>query len=101
RDDDLAELDERLALVLDPIDGLPQSSGAHFELSIADDDRTGIIHASDFGVLPGRASDQSADLGRALDAAADQGRGVVVMAPGDYEIASVEVRPGTTLSARG
>lgn len=101
-DDDLAELDERLALTLTDVEGAVLLGSAELPLRIEDDDRSGIVDASlEFGLQPGSALDQSAALQSALDRAGRLGRGVVRVAEGDYEILSVSVTPGTTLSARG
>jgi hypothetical protein len=100
-DDDYAETDETLELVLAPLSGVFGFSPAEIPVVIEDDDRTGLIQAELYGVTPGLASDQSAAIQRALDAGAAAGRGVVVFPPGDYEVVSAELAPGTTLSARG
>ncbi len=100
-DDDLAELDERLAISLTDIQGAVLLGSTEVPLVIEDDDRTGIVDAQhDFGVEPGLAADQGAALQAALDRAAELGRGVVYITPGDYEISAVTQTPGTTLSAR-
>lgn len=60
---------------------------------------TALIDArASFGVEPNSTLDQSKPLQNALDEAAARGRGVVVLAPGDYEVTSVALHPGTTLS---
>lgn len=101
-DDELAELDERLRITLDDFTGAGSVEGQSFELVIEDDDRTAVVDAqAEFGVEPGRAEDQAETLQAALDHAAALGRGVVLVAPGDYEISSVQLAPGTTLSGRG
>jgi hypothetical protein len=101
-DDDLAELDERLALSLTDVEGAVLLGSAELPLLIEDDDRSGIVDASaEFGLAPGKTQDQSAALQSALDRAGRLGRGVVQVTAGDYEISSVSVSPGTTLSARG
>jgi hypothetical protein len=101
-DDTLAELDERFTVSLEPVDGSALLGSATITVVIADDDRSAIIDArADFGVVPGEAADQSSRLQAAFDRAAALGRGVVVMAPGNYEMAAVALHPGTTLAARG
>lgn len=101
-DDDLAELDERLAISLTDVRGAPSLDSSELLLVIEDDDRTGVVDArSEFGVAPGRDEDQSVALQAALARAAALGRGVVALHPGDYEIGSVALYPGTTLSGRG
>jgi hypothetical protein len=98
-DDDLAETDEQLKLVFDDPAGALPSESQEIVVEIADDDRTALIDARvSFGVEPNSTLDQSKLLQNALDEAAASGRGVVVLAPGDYEITSVALRPGTTLS---
>jgi hypothetical protein len=97
-DDDLAETDERFAIDLQWRKGATGS--AELDVVIDDDDRTALVDASGFGIEPGKGSDQSAAIQSALDTAA-AGRGVVVMAPGDYEVTSVSIAPGTTISAKG
>ena len=100
-DDALAETDERLLLSIEATESAPRLANASISLLIADDDRTELIDASAFGVVPGRGHDQSAALQQALDRARDLGRGVVVMAPGDYDLRGVNLAAGTSLSARG
>ena len=100
-DDELAETDERLELTLEPLEGLSKSGSSRLEITIADDDRSALIDAAARGVTPARGTDQSAELQALLDEAAELGRGVVVFAPGDYDVGSLQVTPGTTLSARG
>lgn len=95
-DDELAERDERFELRLD-VDDAPQL--APIEVVIRDDDRSALLDARALGVSPDVAGDQSAALQAALDRAEELGRAVLVMAPGVYEIASVNLGPGTTLSA--
>jgi len=97
-DDDLAERDERFELRLEASDVPSVGLLGRIEIVIADDDRSALLDASELGVISGAAGDQSAALQAALDHAAARGRGVVVMAPGDYEISSVSLSPGTTLS---
>jgi hypothetical protein len=101
-DDDLAETDERLAIALAAVSGVAAFSPGEVTVVIEDDDRTGLVDAEvEYGVAPGLATDQSAAIQQAFDAAARLGRGVVVVAPGDYEVESTQLAPGTTLSARG
>ena len=101
QDDTLAETDERLKLVFDDAQGTLLGRTAELELEISDDDRTDLIDArARFGVIPDSPLDQSRALQAALDAAAESARGVVVLADGDYQITSVSLHPGTTLSAR-
>jgi hypothetical protein len=100
-DDDLAETDERFQIQFDVIRGMPASGVKPVEIVIADDDRTGLVDARAHGLVPGSAADQSAALSSALSAAAALGRGVVVMAPGDYELSGATLPPGVTLSGRG
>jgi hypothetical protein len=96
-DDDLAERDERFELRLEAA----ADAASNQQVVILDNDRTALLDARTFGVSPGAAGDQSAPLQAALDHAAELGRAVLLMAPGDYEISSVRLRPGTTLSAHG
>jgi hypothetical protein len=97
-DDELAETDERLKLVFENPTGLPGTS-QELTVEIADDDRTALIDArTSFGVEPNSPLNQSELLQSALDEAAASERGVVVLAAGDYEITSLALRPGTTLS---
>jgi len=99
-DDDLAETDERFAIDLTWRTGA--SGSAELDVVIDDDDRTSLIDArSQFGVEPGTGGDATAAIQAALDAAAAAGRGVVVFAPGDYEVSSVMISSGTTISAKG
>jgi hypothetical protein len=100
-DDFLAETDERFQIVFEPLAGLPASAVSPIEITIADDDRTGLVRAEDHGVTPGVAADQALQITGAMAAAAALGRGVLVMSPGDYEVSSVIMPAGTTLSARG
>jgi hypothetical protein len=98
-DDELAETDEQLKLVFDDPTGSLLAASRELVIEIGDDDRTALIDArASFGVEPNIAVDQSDLLQSALDEAATSGRGVVVLAAGDYEITSVTVRPGTTVS---
>lgn len=99
QDDDLAERDERFELRLEAGDGSSVTPLGRIEIVIADDDRSALLDANELGVLPGAPGDQSEQLQTVLDRAAELGRGVVVMAPGDYEITGVRLTPGTTLSA--
>lgn len=100
-DDALAETDERFMLSIEASEGSSALGDVAIPLVILDDDRSGLVDAGDFGVVPGASSDQTESLQRALEAARALGRGVVVMTPGDYVIDGVRVAPGTTLSARG
>jgi hypothetical protein len=100
-DDELAERDERLELQFEAVESSSVTPLGKLEVVIADDDRSALLDASELGVLPGAAGDQSVLLQATLDRAGKLGRAVVVMAPGDYEISSVELSPGTTLSAYG
>lgn len=100
-DDDLAERDERFELVLEAPQQSPPAPPSRVEIVVLDDDRSALLAAVEQGVVPDAPGDQSAALQATLDRAADLGRGVVVMAPGGYEIASVHLPPGTTLSAYG
>lgn len=99
-DDGLAERDERLELRFEAV-GSSVAPLHKVEVVIADDDRSALLDASGLGVLPDSPGDQSVILQAALDRAGELGRAVVVMAPGDYEISSVALPPGTTLSAYG
>ena len=100
-DDSLAEIDERLKIALEfSSDSVPLGS-ALLPLVIEDDDRSALLEASDYGLFPDTPGDQSAALQAALDAAALSGRGVLRVAPGSYEVRSVAVSAGITLSARG
>lgn len=98
-DDDLAERDERFELLLESPQQPASAPLSRVEVTVLDDDRTALLSAQELGVIPGAPGDQSAALQAALDRAASLERGVVVMAPGDYEISSVRLPPGTTLSA--
>jgi hypothetical protein len=99
--DDLAELDERLTLELDDFRGATAGL-ASIPIVILDDDRSGLIEANVAGGLAaGSEADQAAALQASLDTAGRLGRGVVHVAAGDYQISSVTVPAGTTLSARG
>ena len=70
-------------------------------IRIVDDDRGALLDAASFGVVPGTTADQAPALQAALAEALSVGRGVVVVATGDYELSSVSVPEGVTLSARG
>jgi hypothetical protein len=98
-DDDLAERDERFELRVENPDAPAAAALGRLEVVIADDDRSALLDAQSLGVAPGSAEDQSGALQAVLDQAAESGRAVVTMAPGDYEISSVVVPLGTTLSA--
>jgi hypothetical protein len=100
-EDELAETDERFVLELEPGEGLPAARSVRFEIVILDNDRTALVDATEHGIAPGSASDQAEALQALLDDAESFGRAVVVMAPGDYEISSVRLPPGMTLSGRG
>lgn len=100
-DDDLAERDERFELRFEAAGGPSVTPLGTVEIAIADNDRSAVLDASEWGVRPGVADEQSAALQAALDHAAELGRAVVVMAPGAYQISSVSLSPGTTLSAHG
>jgi hypothetical protein len=99
--DELAERDERLELQFEAVVSSSVTPLGKLEVVIIDDDRSALLDASALGVLPHAAGDQSVVLQAALDHASQLGRAVVVMAPGDYEISSVRLNPGTTLSAYG
>jgi hypothetical protein len=100
--DDIAELDERLTVELDDFRGVSGVGPVSIPLMILDDDRSGVIDANrEEGLTAGSGADQAGALQAALDAAAALGRGVVQVAAGDYQISSVMIRAGTTLSARG
>jgi hypothetical protein len=99
--DRLAELDEGLRLVLDDFRGAVSGGHETVRLVIVDDDRSGVVDASTSGVIAGSSGDQAAALQGALDEAGALGRGVVEVAAGDYELSSVTVPAGTTLSGRG
>jgi hypothetical protein len=98
-DDELAERDERFEIRVENPDAPGEAPLGRLEVVIVDDDRTALFDARDLGVTPGSSQDQSRALQAALDRAAGSGRAVVTMAPGDYEISSVTLPPGTTLSA--
>lgn len=100
-DDDLAETDERFEIGFEVLGGLPADAVAPIRIAIADDDRSALVDAMDFGVVPGASGDQAPALRTALAAAAELGRAVLVIAPGDYEVSSFELPPAVTLSARG
>ncbi len=100
-EDDLAETDERFVLQVDPSEGLRAASPVELEIVIQDNDRTALIETAERGVRPGSSNDQATELQAVLDDAAGFGRAVVVMAGGDYEISSVRLPAGVTLSARG
>jgi hypothetical protein len=101
-DDDLAELDEAFSIRLENAVGATLRGLTEIPVTIEDDDRSGIVDArAEFGVEPGRATDQSSALQAALDQAQMLGRGVVKLAAGDYEVLAVEQHAGTTLSGRG
>lgn len=100
-EDDLAETDERFVLQIEPGEGLPAASPEEIEIVIQDNDRTALIDAAERGVRPGSPNDQAGALQTVLDEAAGFGRAVVVMASGNYEISSVRLPAGVTLSARG
>jgi hypothetical protein len=101
-DDQLAETDERFEILLENVTGASTVSPVAQVVVILDDDRSGIVDArAEFGVEPGRPGDQAAALQAAMNRAGAMGRGVVLMAPGDYQISRLSLVPGTTLSARG
>jgi hypothetical protein len=100
-DDELAERDERVELELATVGSSFVTPLDKLQVVIADDDRTALLDASALGVLPGDSGNPTDMLQATLDTAAKLGRAVVVMAPGNYEISSVELSPGTTLSAHG
>ena len=76
-DDDLAELDEAFALVLEDVRGATLLGTAEVRLVILDDDRSAVIDArSVYGFVPGSERDSSAALQSALDQASAAGRGV-------------------------
>jgi hypothetical protein len=100
-DDELAERDERFELRFEPADGSSVAPLGNLEVVIADNDRSALLDAGALGVSPDVAGDQSVALQATLDQASKLGRAVVVMAPGDYDISSVSLSPGTTLSAHG
>jgi hypothetical protein len=92
-DDSLAETDESFELRVGGRELLT--------IYILDNDRDALLDAGDYGLFPGAAIDQSDALQAALDAAFELGRGVVVVRPGDYELSSVTLPEGVTLSAHG
>lgn len=98
-DDDLAELDETFAIELDDFQGVTLAS-AEQRVVIVDDERSGLVDATEFGLRPG-GPDRAAAIQAALARAAELGRGVVLIPEGDYEVGSVSVPFGVTLSARG
>ena len=100
-DDELAERDERFELRFEATDSADVTPLGSLEVVIADNDRSALLDAGALGVEPDVAGDQSVALQAALDQAGKLGRAVVVMAPGDYDISSVNLSPGTTLSAYG
>ncbi len=91
-DDALAETDESFELRV--------AGRELLTIHILDNDRDALLDAGDYGVVSGTA-DQSDALQAALDAAFELGRGVVVVRPGDYELSSVTLPEGVTLSAHG
>jgi hypothetical protein len=99
-EDSLAETDERFVLEIQPGEGLAAASSVELPIVIDDNDRTALIDASERGVAPGSGTDQADALQAVLDEAAGFGRAVVTMAKGDYEISTVRLPPGVTLSAR-
>ncbi len=101
-DDELAETDESLVVELGQPEGAVLDGANSVSIIIEDDDRTQLIDAADFALAPGVSEDSGLALQAALSAAATGGgRGVVVVAPGDYELLGVDVPAGTTLSGRG
>lgn len=100
-DDTFAETDERLEVVLTSLGGATLTGKDSITVVIEDDDRDALIDATQYGVVPNTGRDESVSLQRALDAAAEAGHGVVVVPPGDYEVAAVKLHAGTTLSGRG
>jgi hypothetical protein len=100
-EDELAETDERFLLELRPGEGLPAAPPTELEIVIRDNDRTTLIDAAERGIAPNDASDIASALQAVLDDAAGFGRAVVTLPPGDYEVSSVRLHAGTTLSARG
>jgi hypothetical protein len=100
-EDEVAETDERFLLEIEPVEGLAAARATRFEVVIGDNDRTALIDAAARGVVPGRSNDAAPELQGILDDAASFGRAVIVMAPGEYEISTVRLPPGTTLSGRG
>jgi hypothetical protein len=100
-DDDLAERDERLELVLESLQEPSSAPVSRVGIVVLDDDRSALLDAQELGVIPEAPHDQSAALQTVLEQAAQLGRAVVLMAPGNYEISSVTLPLGTTLSAHG
>lgn len=100
-DDELAETDERFLLHVEPGEGLPAAAATEVAIVILDDDRSALVDASTRGVTPGSSADRASELQTVLDEAAGLGRAVVTLSPGDYEVSSVRLPPGVTLSARG
>lgn len=100
-DDELAERDERFVLRFEAASSAEAAPLGNLEVVIADNDRSALLDAVALGVLPDVAGDQSTALQTALNQAGNLGRAVVVMAPGDYDISSVNLSPGATLSAYG
>jgi hypothetical protein len=100
-DDELAERDERFELRFEDATGGVESTLGSIEVTIADNDRSALLDSREQGVRPDVVGDQSVALQAVLDQAGKLGRAVVVMAPGDYDISSVTMSPGTTLSAHG
>jgi len=99
--DNLAETDERLQIVLSDLYGAALNGPATTTVLIEDDDRDALLDAANYGVVPNTETDQTEALQAALDAAASAGRGVLVLGPGNYEVSNVAMAPGTTLSAHG
>ena len=100
-DDDLAERDERFALLLESPQEPSPVPISRVEIVVLDDDRSALVSAQELGVLPDALEDQSLALQAALDRAAELGRAVVLMTPGNYDISSVVLPAGVTLSAHG
>jgi len=100
-DDGLAERDERFELRFEAVNSTDLAPFSSLEVVITDNDRSALLHARELGVVPDRTGDQSVALQATLDQAGALGRAVVVMDPGDYDISSVSLRPGTTISAYG
>jgi hypothetical protein len=100
-EDEIAETDERFLLEIEPLEGLPAAGITRLEVVIGDNDRTALIDAAARGVVPGRSNDVAPELQAVFDEAASFGRAVIVMARGEYEISTVRLPPGTTLSAHG
>lgn len=100
-DDELAERDEHFEIQFEAVDSASVAPLANVDVAIADNDRSALVDAVELGVQPDIVGDQSVALQAALDQAKTLGRAVVVMAPGDYDISSVNLSPGTTLSAYG